>query len=300
MKARMFGRLLFALTLLATAPWIAEAQAPPLWATLPDPPPLPKPDRSGFAMNAGARLYYAVFHEGAGRPVILLHGGLSSSDMWGFEAPRLAGTHEVIVIDSRGQGRSTGSAQPLTYELMASDVVAVMNFLHVRRASIVGSSDGGIVGLVIAIDYPERLNRLFAWGANFNTHSDNTQPPDPALKGMGAIYLAKMEAQYRRLSSTPNDFPALKKALNQLYATQPNLTPAQLGRITAPTVIADGEHEQFIAHEHTALLARLIPGATLIIIPNVSHGGPLQDPSAFHHAVGALLDPPSSFKGPSH
>lgn len=110
------------------------------------------------------------------------------------------------------------------------------------------------------------------------------------MKGVGAIYIEKMAARYRTLSPTPDEFPAVTKALGQLYATQPNLTPAELGRITAPTVIADGEHEQFIAPEHTALLARLIPRATLLIIPNVSHGGPLQDPVAFHRAVAMLLD----------
>jgi pimeloyl-ACP methyl ester carboxylesterase len=292
MKTRTFALLLLAITILATAPWAATAQAPPLWATVPDPPPLPNPDRSGFVTNGGARLYYAVFHRGGGRPVILLHGGLSSSESWGFEVPRLIGTHEVIVMDSRGQGRSTGPIEPLTYDLMASDVVALMDALHVRRASIVGASDGGIIGLVLAIHYPERLDRLFAWGANFNTHSDSTQPPEPALKGVGAIYIEKMEAQYRKLSSTPDDFPAMRKALGKLYATQPNLTPAELGRITAPTVIADGEYEQFIAQEHTALLARLVPTATLLIIRNVSHGGPLQDPAAFHRAVATLLDGP--------
>src|SRR5665213_2670754 len=164
-------KLLLVIGVLATAPCAAASEGAPLWATLPQPPPMPAADDSGFITHDGARLYFAVFHRGAGRPVLLLHGGMSSSDSWGFEAPRLAG-HEVVVMDSRGQGRSSRSEAPLTYELMASDVVALMDSLHLRRASIVGASDGGIIGLLLAIEHPERVDKLFAWGATFNTHAD--------------------------------------------------------------------------------------------------------------------------------
>lgn len=286
-----FGKLLLVVVVLAIAPWAARSEVPPLWATLPEPPVMPAADESGFITHDGARLYYARFHRGAGRPVILLHGGMSSSDSWGFEVPRLTG-HEVIVMDSRGQGRSSGSEGMLTYEGMASDVLAVMDALHLQRASVVGASDGGIIGLVLAIEHPQRIDRLFAWGANFNTHADRLSPPDPALKALGATYMARMAADYRRRSPTPDGFASLRAALGQMYATEPNLTPAELGRIRAPTVIADGEYEQFIDPAHTQLLARLIPGASLLIIPKVSHGGPLQDPAAFHAAVAHLLERP--------
>jgi pimeloyl-ACP methyl ester carboxylesterase len=285
------AQALLAIAVLVLAPGATHGEPPPLWATLPGPPAMPAADRSGFVAHDGARLYYAVFHRGAGRPVILLHGGMASSDVWGFEVPRLVG-HEVIVMDSRGQGRSSGSEGPLTYERMAADVLALMDHLHVRRAAVVGASDGGIIGLVLAIEHPERVDRLFAWGANFNTHADPTSPPDPALRAVGATYVARMAADYRRLSPTPDDFAGLKAALNRMYAAEPNLTPAELGRIRAPTTIADGDHEQFIDPAHTRLLAKLIPGAVLVIVPGVSHGGPLQDPTAFHAAVAELLDRP--------
>jgi pimeloyl-ACP methyl ester carboxylesterase len=282
-------RLLIAL-LVAAVPAAASAQSLPLWATLPDVPALPTPDRSGFVHIDGADVYYAAFHRGGGSPVILLHGGFASSDSWGFEVPRLVGRHEVIVMDNRGHGRSSRSPAPLGYEQMASDVVAVMDQLHIRRASIVGLSDGGIIGLILAIRHPDLVDKLFAWGATFNTRADSTAPPDPAMNGMGARFMARMETQYRALSPTPDEFPALRAALDRLYAAEPNLTAAELGGIKAPTVVADGEHEQFIARDHTETLARLIPGASLVILPNVSHGGPQQNPVAFHQALAALLD----------
>lgn len=274
----------------AIAPAIAYAQALPLWATVPDVPPLPRPERSGFVDHDGAKLYFAIFHQGAGSPVILLHGGLASSDSWGFEVPKLARMHEVIVMDTRGHGRSTLGPGPLGFRQFASDVVAVLDAAGVRRASVVGLSDGGITGLMLAVNYPHRVNRLFVWGANFNTHSDNTAPPDPAMKGMAAVFMARMEAQYRASSPTPAGFKGLREALGHLYEKEPDLTPNQLEAIKARTVVADGEHEQFIAPSHTELLARLIPGAQLVILPNVSHCGPQQDPTAFHAAVADLLD----------
>lgn len=268
----------------------ARSEAPPLWATLPDPPAMPRPQAHGFIANRGARLYYAVFIPRGGRPVILLHGGLSSSDSWGFEVPRLADRHEVIVMDSRAQGRSSGAAGPLTYGILTSDVLALMDALHLKRASIVGASDGGIIGLLLAVHSPERVNKLFAWGVNFNTHAERRSPQDPLLKSVGAAYLTSMEENYRRLSPTPDSFKNLLVALGRMSATEPNLTLADLHHISAPTVIADGDHEQFIDPAHTRLLADSVPGARVVIVPGVSHGGPQQDPKAFHRAVAQLLD----------
>ena len=251
---------------------------------------MPRADESGFVPVNGIRMYYAVFNKHGGRPVILLHGGLGSSDDWGSEAPLLAKTHEVIVVDSRGQGRSTMSSQPLSYELMASDVLGLMDYLKITKASIVGWSDGGIIGLLLAIHHPDRIDKLFAFGADYSVSLYPSKPLDPAMAALGARYVARAEARYRRLSPTPNGFPALLKALSRMYATEPEIKPDELATIKAPTVIADGQYEQFITRKETVTLALLIPGAKLVIIPDVSHGGPLQDPVAFHRAVTALLD----------
>jgi pimeloyl-ACP methyl ester carboxylesterase len=91
-------------------------------------------------------MYYAIFNKDGKEPVILLHGGFVSSDEWGFEVPLLSKTHKVIVVDSRGHGRSTMSNQALGYNLMASDVLRLMDYLKIKKASIVGWSDGGIIG----------------------------------------------------------------------------------------------------------------------------------------------------------
>jgi pimeloyl-ACP methyl ester carboxylesterase len=258
-----------------------------LWKTMPEAPPMIKAYESGLAPVKDVKMYYAVFNKAGGNPVILLHGGFGNSDCWGFEVPLLSKTHEVIIADSRGHGRSNMPDQSLSYDLMAEDVLGLMNYLKIDKASIVGWSDGGIIGLILAIRHPERINKLFTYGANFNRSGYLEEPPDSA---MSARYMAQSEAAYRSLSPTPDGFGKLKKALWDLYSKEPDLKPADIRTIRAPTVIGCGEHEQFIKRGHSEELAQLIPGARLVVLPNVSHGGPLQDPSGFHHAVAALLD----------
>jgi pimeloyl-ACP methyl ester carboxylesterase len=248
---------------------------------------MPKADEAGLAPVNGIKMYYAIFNKEGEEPVILLHGGLVSSDEWGFEVPLLLKTHEVIVVDSRGHGRSSMSDQPLGYDLMAADVFQLMNYLKIKKASIIGWSDGGIIGLIFAIKNPERVSKLFTFGTNFNRSGYKTAPVDSIL---AARFMARAEGNYRKLSPTPDNFAGLRKALGKMYSTEPNLNPTDIKAIKAPTVIACGQYDQFIKLEHFQELASLIPNAKLLVLPNVSHGGPLQDPVHFHEAIMNWID----------
>src|SRR5689334_18299913 len=107
--------------------------------------PLPDTDEQGYVENDGARIWYVTYGSGAPviLPVILLHGGLGHSGNWGYQVPALIENgYRAVLIDSRGHGRSTRDASPYSYELMASDVLAVMDALHIKQAGFVGWSDG--------------------------------------------------------------------------------------------------------------------------------------------------------------
>ena len=262
------------------------AQAPARWQTLPDPKPLPAPKTSGYVPHDGARIYYSTY--GAGSPVVLLHGGLASQRYWGDQVgPLVADHHRVILIDSRGHGRSSRDARPYTYELMASDVVAVMDALRVRRAAVVGWSDGAIIGLVMALKDPERLTRVFAFAANMD-HSGVKS--DTETNPTFARFIGENQASYAALSPTPHDYVAFVAAIEKMWADEPNYTAADLARIVTPTAIVDGDHDEAIKRDHTEYLAHSIPGAKLIILKDVSHFAMLQDPPQFNAAMIGFLD----------
>ncbi|HTR30636.1 MAG TPA: alpha/beta hydrolase [Puia sp.] len=263
------------------------AQTIPRWKTLPDIPAMPNADTSGLASVNGARLYFAVFNKTGKDPVILLHGGFSSSEDWGFEVPLLATTHRVIVMDTRGHGRSTMDDRPFSYALFASDVKGLMDILRVPKASVVGWSDGGITGLVMAMKYPAYIKKLFTYGSNYNKSGERHEPFDSAL---AAKFMNRVKENYRRLSPTPDGFANLRAQIIKLYSTEPDLDTTALHHIGIPVVIGCGEYEQFYTRAHFESLARLIPGARLVVMPAVSHGGPIQDPGRFHKEVSRLLD----------
>ena len=279
------SRRLFVLLPLFVSAIPAWAEDP--WMTVPPPAAMPKADESGLAPVNDIQMYYEIYNAAGADPVLLLHGGLGSTLNWGSQLPALTGKHKVIALDSRGHGRSTRSAQPFGYELMASDVLAMMDHLKLDKVSIVGWSDGGIIGLVLAMQHPERVAKLFAYGANYNVSGVNPTVETNEVFGK-AIGMA-ME-NYQKLSPTPGEFDNFLKQISGMWFSQPDFKPEQLGAIKVPTVIADGQYEEAILPAHTVELAKLIPGAKLVIIPNVSHMGMWQDPAAFNKEMTAFLD----------
>src|SRR5580658_5085809 len=150
------------------ASFLAFAALPALgaerWQTLP-PTPAPLPtNRTGQAPVNGISIHYAVY--GHGSPVIFLHGGLANTDYWGLQVPAVAAHHTVILMDSRGHGRSTRDVRPYGYDLMTDDVVALMDVLKIPKADVVGWSDGGILGIDLAMRHKDRVGKVFAFAAN--------------------------------------------------------------------------------------------------------------------------------------
>jgi pimeloyl-ACP methyl ester carboxylesterase len=264
--------------------WVVAAHAEEIWQTLPEPPAMPEPAESGMAPVNDIQMYYAVY--GEGEPVLLIHGGLGHTDIWGFQVPALAADHQVIVADSRGHGRSTGSEQ-FGYELMADDYLALLDHLGIDQVALVGWSDGGIIGLDIAIRHPERLSGLYAFAANYVPEGiKETVGTDPIF----GAYIERASADYTRLSPTPGEFDPFVEQISQMWASQPNYSKEQLQAIPVRTVIFSGEHDEAIKLAHTEEMAELIPNARLEIMKDASHFAMWQQPEAFNASVLAFLD----------
>jgi pimeloyl-ACP methyl ester carboxylesterase len=268
------------LAAVVTAVTFASAFAAERWMRLPEPPAMPVSKVAGYAPVNGIHMYYAVY--GAGDPVLLIHGGLGHADIWANQVRDLMRDHTVIVADSRGHGRSTRNAEAYSYDLMASDYLALLDYLKVGKADLVGWSDGGIIGIDIAMKHPERLGRLFAQAANVTV--DGVDPKVMESKVFNA-YIARMGEDYRKMSKTPGEFDAFVEQISHMWASQPNWSDAELAKITVPTAIVLGDHDEAITRAHTEHMAEVIPGATLVILPDASHFAMLQDPRGYTRAV---------------
>lgn len=263
---------------------ISSALAAERWMTLPKPPAMPVSVVAGYAPVNGIHMYYAVY--GKGDPILLIHGGLGHADIWANQVRDLEKDHMVIVADSRGHGRSTRTTEPYGYDLMASDYLALLDYLKVDKVALVGWSDGGIIGLDIAMKHPERLTKLFAQAANVTV--DGVKPDVMESKVFSA-YVDRSGVDYKKMSETPDQYDAFVEQISHMWASQPNWTDAELAKITVPTAIVLGDHDEAIKRDHTEHMAQVIPGAKLIILKDASHFAMLQDPAGYTKAVRDFL-----------
>ena len=247
--------------------------------------PLPVTQDQGFVEHDGARIWYAAY--GSGAPVILLHGGLGHGGNWGYQVPALVMRgYRAVVIDSRGHGRSTRDARPLKYELMASDVAAVMDALHIEKAGLVGWSDGAVIALMLGEQAPTRVAGVFYFACNMDpSGAKEITEFTPIL----ARCVGRHAQDYAQLSATPDQFNAFAEAVGLMQRTEPNYSAADLAQIRVPVAIVHSEHDEFIKREHAEFLARSIPSAEFIYLEGVSHFAPLQRPDQFNRAMLEFL-----------
>ena len=254
------------------------------WTELPSTPRLPAGVMTHVVHVGGADIWVGVI--GAGPPVLMLHGGLGSSDWWGKQVPALAASHTVVLMDSRGQGRSTLGTAPLSYERIGDDAVAVLDSLGISRADVVGWSDGAIVALDLAVRRPARVRRVVAFAAN--VRSDGLTASTGTHSAFAA-YVARAPAEFRRLSPTPGTYAANKAAEQRMWAHGPEWPDARLATITAPVLILWAEHDEATRASHAAEIARAIPGAQLLALRGVSHFAMAQDANKFNAAISSFL-----------
>ncbi|MDK1491892.1 alpha/beta hydrolase [Sinorhizobium sp. 7-81] len=215
----------------------------------------------------------------------MLHGGLANSNYWGHQVPELAKLYQVIVMDSRGHGRSTRDKQAFSYDLMRSDVIAVMDHLRVSKGAIIGWSDGAIIGLKLAMRNPDRVSGVFAFGAN----SDPSGMYDLSDSIVFDQYLQRTPDEYKDLSATPGEYNEFLHQMEAMWSSQPYMTKRDLRSIRIPVWVADGDHEEVIRRKDTLFIADNIPNSGLLIQPEVSHFSLLQAPQQFTEDVLRFL-----------
>jgi pimeloyl-ACP methyl ester carboxylesterase len=157
-----------------------------------------------------------------------------------------------------------------------------MDVLKIPKADIVGWSDGGILGLDLAMRHKDRVGKVFAFAANTVTSGVvEGVEKNPTF----AAYIERAGHEYAEHSATPREYDAFVDQISKMWADQPNWTDDQLKAIDTSVLVVDGDHDEAIKRAHTEYIAATIPHAGLLILPNVSHFAFLQDPDQFNFSI---------------
>ena len=226
-----------------------------------------------------------------GTPVLLLHGGLSNSDLLlAAVGDPIAASHRIVAFDRRGHGRTADTDAPFHYEDMATEAIGVLEHVVGGPAELVGWSDGGIVALLVARRRPDLVERMVLIGANY--HHSGTLPMefDENSEFAAGMYQAYVE---RSPDGAEHFGAAMEKALT-LFTSEPTLTTADLARIAVAVLVLVGDDDA-IDLAHTVSLYESLPSSRLAVVPGASHAVPIEHPATVAALVLDFLaapDPP--------
>ena len=216
-----------------------------------------------YIKTRGINLYYETY--GEGEPLLIIHGNGGSINNFIYQIPFFAKSYKVILADSRAQGKSVDKGDSLSYEMMTDDLNALLDTLHLKNCNVIGWSDGGINGLLLAMRHPDKVKKLAVTGANL---WPDATAVDPFIYEWAKNYYDSL----KRLPTTPNIKESIK--LTRLLAFEPHITAKQLQKIKCPTLVIGGDHD-VILPQHTMLIAQSIPNSYLWILPNSGHSTPI-------------------------
>lgn len=231
-------------------------------------------EKSGnyVAVN-GIKLYYEIY--GNGKPLVLLHGNGGSISGHKIRIADFKNNYKVIAIDNRAQGKSGDDGQELTYDLMADDINKLLEKINIDSAYFWGQSDGGIIGLLLAMKHPDKVKKLAIWGANIQANEQAFSPK---------IYESIVTAS--KNGKTEKD-----RQLNTLMVNYPNMPFTDLKSIKAPVLVMAGDRDA-ISIAHTTSIFKHIPNSQLFVMPRATHFGAYEKPGLFNLILSEFFSTP--------
>jgi pimeloyl-ACP methyl ester carboxylesterase len=226
-------------------------------------------------------MYAEVY--GQGQPLLFIHGNGGSINNFTKNIPYFSSKYKVIIADSRSHGKSADPADSLSYEMMADDYAALLDAMKIDSAYVVGWSDGGINGLLMAIRHPKKVKKLAITGANLRP--DTTAVPQAVWDMVTPMYEG-LKAKADKSEVERNGFKLLR-----LLIENPHIPLTDLQKISCPTLVIGGDHD-VIKEEHTMEIYKNIPKAYLWILPNSGHSTPVVYSTEFNTKVAAFFKQP--------
>ncbi|RFZ93024.1 alpha/beta hydrolase [Mucilaginibacter conchicola] len=238
-----------------------------------------------YADIRGIKMYYEVY--GKGEPLLIIHGNGGSINNFLFQIPYFAKKYQVILADSRAQGKTIDHADSLSYEMITDDLNGLLDHLKIKNANVIGWSDGGIEGLLLAMRHPDKVKKLAVTGANLRP---DTTAVDPFLQK--AVLAENIQAadSLKKMKTVPAGMKNQLKVMH-LLSYEPNIKNEALRSITCPVLVIGGDHD-VITTRHTLEIFENIPKAYLWILPNSGHSTPIFYRDMFNQVVGDFLAKP--------
>jgi pimeloyl-ACP methyl ester carboxylesterase len=237
----------------------------------------------------GVNTYYD--EDGSGEPLVLLHGGLCTNETWAAQTPAFAEHFRVVAPERRAHGHTADVDGPLTYDAMAADTIGFLGKVIGGRAHLVGWSDGGIVGLLVAIARPDLVNKLVVIGTNFDT-AGIVPGGDEMLASMtpDGDEAAMFRGLYEMHSPDgPEHWPVALAKFLAMAQSEPHIKIDEIARISAATLVLVGD-DDLMTFEHTVSLYDAIPNSELAVIPGASHAVVMEKPDILNRIVLDFLE----------
>jgi pimeloyl-ACP methyl ester carboxylesterase len=229
--------------------------------------------------------------DGDGEPLVLLHGGLCTNETWQTQTPAFAERFRVLAPERRGHGHTADVEGPLTYADMATDTIGFLDKVVGGPAHLVGWSDGGILGLLIAIARSDLVHKLVVIGSNYDTSGVAPEAAEMfARMGPDSPDFANLRSLYETHSPDgPEHWPVVFAKFTEMVQREPQILVEDLARISAPTLLLVGD-DDMVTFEHTVALHRAIPGSELAVVPGASHAVLWEKPELLNRLVLDFLE----------
>ncbi len=236
--------------------------------------------RQEFLHNSGANIFYSEYFpaDPQAPTLILLHGNGEDHTYFVKQIPAFSPHFRLVLMDTRGQGQSTGGDGELNFSVFAADLLALMDHLQIAKAHLLGFSDGGNLALTFALAHPERVQSLILNGANLNPGGVKLSTQLPIVLGYGCCRLLSPFSRKARQNG----------AVLGLMVNHPHIPPQALAALTMPALVIVGERDM-IRDRHSQLIARSLPNAQFVRIPGGDHFCAAKCPEVFNHAVLSFL-----------